>query len=85
MGLRKRLRKQGYVLMSNDRATSIINLRERLYRSDQASTKYWASHERLVAEIDEMKTVKFGVSVDLLKVKYKLAIERIAELENADE
>ena len=89
MSYRKRLRKRGYVLMSVNRADSIIDLKKQLgVRHQQLglaieqNSRNWDSRKELRAE---METEKFGVSVDLLKAKHKLALERIAELENADE
>ena len=78
--------------MSVNRADSIIDLKKQLgVRHQQLglaieqNSRNWDSRKELRAEMDEMETEKFGVSVDLLKAKHKLAIERIAELENADE
>ena len=84
MSYRKRLRKRGYVLMSDKRATSVIDLRRWLDESKRARTLASEfDHDRF----DEVnaRADKLGVAIALLEVKYKIAIDRIAELENADE
>ena len=84
MGLRKRLRKRGYVLMSDDRATSVIGLRRSLSEARHSRDESTAYDNRrfyeLSIKIDEQEVV-----IDLLKTKYKITLERIADLENADE
>ena len=84
MGLRKRLRKRGYVLMSDDRATSVIDLRKWLSESKRARTSSTEFNQDRLYEVNA-KADKLGVAIDLLEVKYKIALERIAELEDNDE
>ena len=84
MGLRKRLRKRGYVLMSDDRATSVIELRRSLSEARHSRDESTAYDNRrfyeLSIKIDEQEVV-----IDLLKTKYKITLERIVELEDNDE
>ena len=84
MGLRKRLRKCGYVLMSDNRATSVIDLRKRLSEATHNRDESTAYDNRRFYDLNT-RNEKQEVAIDLLEVKYKIAIERIAELENADE
>ena len=84
MGLRKRLRKRGYVLMSDDRATSVIDLRRWLSESKRARTSANEFNQDRLYEVNA-KADKLGVAIDLLEVKYKIALERIDELEDNDE
>ena len=80
MRLRKRLRKRGYVLMSDDRVNSIVDLRRQLsdsYRAQDTSREYNQTRfYKLDAKNDEQ-----GVAIDLLESKYKIALRRIARLE----
>ena len=84
MGLRKRLRKRGYVLMSDDRSTSIIDLRrwlsEEIRSRDESRTYNYSRHSELEIKIDEQEVV-----IDLLKTKYKITLERIVKLEDNNE
>ena len=81
MSYRKRLRKRVYVLLSDKRATSVIGLRRSLSEATHTRDESTAYDDRRFYDLNT-RNEKQEVAIDLLEVKYKLALERIAELED---